>query len=945
MESYDEDLNENSFFQTLQTEHSDLFHKATAEGWIICIPCEGSIPKYALTHEDFFSHILIPSDELPESHYRTLNDKEVRICNRVITIEHNDVSRPYSTHILFEETFYSEEFLKYKVLCVESPLEQSPNLGLGSVQGDHSGVISIQTLRDCIDLLWTESRGKHVLEKIDDIIQLFLTSKTSIELEPLMVQRDAVSKLYVMCLQTILQDGRVRDRTSTNRHLLENIKLSVETYMLHAIYKKIIKGITACTAYDDSHLNKIIRNLSDIQLRDLGVRSDLYDTVSRAKQELSRVDGYSTVLGKIGCLKRMVAAISKQNVSNNLSEFVVGNVVAADDLLPIIVFLVIKTGLPNWIAHLTFMKLFHFSNSTNCQVDEYSFLITTLEAAIEHINSGILLGSADPEAQMVYENKNVSEVAEDSDNGASVEELCGIGYFFDQIRLGKVEPVEAILEKNFTNISVEGVQVLGCTTSNLSTNLCHPLCSCDKCEHLLSKILCDTTPTIHSCDDRGFTALHVSCLFGLPTMVDLLIKYGSIVDATDYSGSTPLHYAAAKGHQNALLLLLHSGAKIDIVDNEGNIGLHLASNNGHEGCVKALIYFAEHMDIKLNINSANNQGNTPLHNASRWGYEGIVQILLDYGGSAVVENKLHMTPLDYAHSLHISRLLLQSMDSTPKTNPFPCKNSNSFSAILKEKEIAVAASSKEPLDFVDGSESRNFAKCKEHSEVHGVRPETTEEMKQVEKLLRAVAHGDTLLASYYLGVDKREVIEHENQSLCHPLCTCEKCQPEISSDESNGSRDEPRPVLNINVCNAEGFTALHVAAMHGRADLIQILLDAGANINLQTKTKKTTALHIACQNQRLSVVQLLLQHEANPNVQDSRGNTALHYACFTGNTRIVDLIMKDGSNVRLDLKNESGKTALQEAEEKMSLGLIRLLRGEKRLSLSSALTPSSIFYE
>ena len=63
--SYDEDLNENSFFQMLRTDYNDLFLKAILEGWVICVPRSGSLPKYTLTHEDFFSHILIPSDELP----------------------------------------------------------------------------------------------------------------------------------------------------------------------------------------------------------------------------------------------------------------------------------------------------------------------------------------------------------------------------------------------------------------------------------------------------------------------------------------------------------------------------------------------------------------------------------------------------------------------------------------------------------------------------------------------------------------------------------------------------------------------------------------------------------------------------------------------------------------------------------------------------------------
>ncbi|XP_069685178.1 ankyrin repeat domain-containing protein 27-like [Periplaneta americana] len=934
---YDEDLNENSFFQVLKTDHKDIFLKATLEGWVICVPRAGSLPKYTLTHEDFFSHILVPSDELPESHFRTLNDKEIKICNRVITVEQNDISRPYSTHILFEETFYTDDLLKYKVICVECPLERHTHISCG--QSDEKRIVTVQTLRDCIDLLWTQSAGREILEKMDEAIQDFLTVNTNLELQPLQFQRDVIGTLYTSCLQIALKDSRLREKSNEEKHLLDNVKLSVETYVHHGIYKKLIKGITACTAYEDACLNKVIRNLSDVQLRDLEVRSDLYEAVPRAKGELSRIEGYSTVLGKIGCLKRMILSISKPNIATDV---VGGNVVAADDLLPMIVFLIIKTSLPNWIAHLTYMKQFRFSSCSTCHVDEHSFLITTLEAAIEHIKSGILLGPSAPEAQHVYENHDdicctVEAVPEKSKKGrpAIVESSC-ITYFFDQIRLGNIDYVEQILSKScITNNSKFSDSSL--KNEDLLPRLCHPLCSCDKCESLLTKSFRDTTPTIHSCDDRGFTALHVACLFGRPLIVELLLSAGSNKDASDYSGSTPLHYAAAKGHQNALLLLVHFGAVIDTPDNDGNTPLHLASNNGHEGCVKALLYYAEHTGSKLNTNSENSNGDTPLHFAARWGYENIVQILLEYGASPHVENKRRLTPLDYAHNLHVSKLLISS------------KIVQNSKSLMQEKivesspdkgSIDIAVASKPALDFTDDSvKIADRHVINRGKEQHGVRPQSTEQIMKVEKLLRAIAFGDTRLASFYLGLDGPVSVSSDSEvqsatdirSLCHPLCICEKCQPD-SSDNFECDIKFHKEILNVNACNSDGFTPLHISAMHGRTDVVRLLLDAGAQINVVTRTRGVTPLHLACQNQRFQAAKLILETgNCDLDIQDSGGNTALHYASFTGNARLVDLILKYGP--LLDLKNSNGKTPLNEAEEKMALSVVRLLRGGKTNSL------------
>jgi ankyrin repeat protein len=617
-----------------------------------------------------------------------------------------------------------------------------------------------------------------------------------------------------------------------------------------------------------------------------------------------------------------------------------GNVIAADDLLPVIMFLIIKTNLPNWIAHLTYMKQFRFSSCYACHFDEYSFLITTLEAAIEHIKSGILLGPSVPEAQYVYESQNddgcdtlgMKDTKMDKSGRLAAAETSCVTYFFDQIRLGNLEKVQEILSRSQGNTKCTDSRSVK-NNEDLLPHLCHPLCSCDKCESLLNKSICDTTPTVNSCDDRGFTALHVACLFGRPLIVEVLLCSGSNVNALDYSGSTPLHYAAAKGHQNALLLLLHSGAIINIFDNDGNTPLHQASNNGHEVCVKTLLYFAEHTDSKLDVNSQNTNGDTPLHRAARWGYESIVQILLEYGGRPDVENKRHITPMDSAHNLHVSKLLINVSKTVCSAESEACHKE--LKNYAEEEYVDIAPTTKPTLDFTDDSlKSSNGLVNEPRKKRHGISPQSTEQMKKVERLLRTIACGDTRLACFYLGLDgpvstssSCKVHPPLNiKSLCHPLCTCEKCKPDDSDIFQDGLKQN-KDILNINVCNSDGFTPLHIASMHGHVDMMRLLLDAGAGINVVTRTKGMTPLHLACQNQWIQAAKLLLESgDCNPDIQDSGGNTALHCATSTGNSKLVEMILKH-SPVQ-DIRNSSGKTPLEEAEEKMLLAVVRLLRDE-----------------
>lgn len=882
MEStYDEDLDDNIFFQMMKNEYSELFHKATLEGWLICVPRAGSMPKYSLTYNDFFSHILIPSDELPETHFRTLSDKEVRISNKVISVESTDLSVPFSVHILFEETYYTEDMMKYKVLCVETPMCQPPE----GVKAE-SGIVNVNTLRDCVDLLWTES-CKEVLEKMDDIVNKFLSANNALEFESLQTQKDMVGSLYTQCLQSALRDTRLRDKTSMNRHILDNVKISVESYILHGIYKKLIKGITKCTAAEDASFNKIVRNLGDIQLRDLDIGTDFQDIIPKARRELVKIEGYSTVVGKVGCLKRTLAAIS-----NHDSRYSKGNVIAADELLPLLVFLILKSGLPNWIAHLTFIKEFSFSSS-EYHSNQHSFLVTSLEAAVEHIRGGIIIGPSEPESQIDYDLEDNTE--KDIINLKKGMNGTTLSIVFEMAKNGNVEDLEEILKQKdmFTFGSLDRL------------NLCHPLCSCDVCERKVSIYRCNVAPTVNSCDDRGLTVLHVASIYGQPKVVDLLLRLEANTNKSDYKGSTALHYSASRGFQNIVLLLLQSGSKIDQVDNEGNTPLHLATNNGHETCVKAILCYADYMDLHMDANYANNLGDTPLHYASRWGYEDITRLLLEYGASPTIENKRKVTPIDNAHNMIISNMLTNSL-----------KQKHSSPPTQASVEVQVAAASKVRLDFIDNDTDNN--NDIRNRPIFGVKPTSTEEIKNVERILRAITYGDERLACFYLGIEPN--LTKRKHTSCHPLCPCKS---NIDSDDKPGGSILDKP-LNVNVCDSNGFTPLHISSLCGRIEMVLLLIEAGASVNIQSRISKMTPLQMACQNNHIKVVKALLgTGSCDINVQDSHGNTALHFACQTANANLVDLLLQH--KARKNIVNSEKRTPLDEARESMSLSIIHLL--------------------
>lgn len=864
MESnYDENLNDNIFFQQLQSEYSKVFEKSINEGWVICVPRSGTFSRGSLLEDDFLGHILVPSDELSVSHFRTLTGKEVRLCNRVLTLDY-DIAKPCTAHILFEETFYTQDLLKYKIWCVERLLERGSDASLDSVP-------VLTNLRECVDFLWTEILNKRVLEELEIAVKEFQQNHQHLEDQVLQTQRDLVAGLYAKSLRIILGDSRLREKTASSRHFLNTIKTAVETYVLHGLRNLLPKTISACTAFDDACLNKTIKNLHELQLRDLGVRSDLYGGAVRGKLELARIDGFATVLGKIGCLRRAVRFASQGESS-----------VSSDDLLPVLIFLVIRAGLPNWIAQLAFLKQFRFSSNSEFETDEAGFLITSLEAAVEHIKSGVLMGSVHPEADNIESDDSSPNKTEESK-----EKEISVTYFFEQVKQGNTSRVENILARKTVEKNRPDVK------------LCHPLCSCESCEKSLAKDVRYSLPTVHSRDDRGLTALHIAALYGQANMVDLLIDHGSNVDEVDADGTTALHCSAARGHQNTLLLLLHANADPTIIDAQGNTVLHLAADNGHEACVKALFYFAEHTRWPVDPNLSNINGDTPLHHSSKWGYTGIVEILLEHGAQPRTANRRGQTPLALAHSTKISRLL----ETAAHRHLFP---------------IPRLVALQHPLTLMHSSENE-----KQFEPNY-----PTERLRRIERLLSAISEGDLRLACYYLGLEGPEKKPVEPvPALCHPLCTCEHC----SLIEEIPKEHQRKPVLGINCCDGDGLTALHVASAAGRSEFVQSLLDSGAKLSLTTKSKGQSPLHLACLNNQLVVTKILLNSgECDVDIKDNFGDTPLHLACRTGDAKLVELLVRHGANPIV--RNSRGITAVEEAEEKTRVGIIRILT--RRASIS-----------
>ncbi|XP_060132080.1 ankyrin repeat domain-containing protein 27 isoform X1 [Zootoca vivipara] len=862
MAVYDEDLLKNPFYLAMQKRRPDLCRKVAEFHGIVLVPCKGSLSSSSISACQFDSYVL----KSVEENFQTVNGKEVFIQGSLIILGAGFSPR-CSVPVLFEETFYNEREESFSILCIAHALEKNESDEQSSTPSSSYSLKNVEDVREFL--------GRHA-EKFDKAIASFHRTFKDHDRKILRHYIDSVNALYTKCIQQLLRDSHLR-MLAKQEPQMNLMKQAVDMYIHHALYDLIFKYVGTIEASEDAAFNKITRSLQDLQQKDLGIKPEFSFNIPRAKRELGQLNKCTSPQQKLLCLRKVV-----QIIMQSPSQRVNMETMCADDLLSVLLYLLVKTEIPNWMANLSYIKNFRFCSSAK---DELGYCLTSVEAAIEYIRQGNL-------SDRPTESEGFSEklLLRQRMNLLSQMSNTPIDCLFQHVASGNQEEAERLLSQ-------------GDNDKDTVQKMCHPLCFCDKCEKLVSGKLNDPSiVTPFSRDDRGFTPLHIAAICGQASLIDLLVSKGAIVNATDYHGSTPLHLACQKGYQNVTLLLLHYKASTEVQDNNGNTPLHLACTYGHEDCVKALVYYDVH-SCKLDI--GNEKGDTPLHIAARWGYQGIIEVLLQNGANPTIQNRIKETPVQCALNstiLSLMELNYLAFERGQSASQSPARSSqggeDSISQLSSISSLSSATTRQE---------------------------EAKSSYKEVEKLLRAVADGDLEMVRYLLEWVEDDLEEPEEAGsssmekleFCHPLCQCSRCGPvqkKLFRVPSNG--------LGVNITNQEGLTPLHVASLHGRADLVSLLLKHGANLEAKD-ARHATPLHLASQNGHFQVVKCLIEYKAKQNKKDIYGNTPLIYACLNGCLEVAAFLLENGASV--NLYNNQGNTPLHKAVIGSYEPLVRLL--------------------
>jgi uncharacterized protein len=145
---------------------------------------------------------------------------------------------------------------------------------------------------------------------------------------------------------------------------------------------------------------------------------------------------------------------------------------------------------------------------------------------------------------------------------------------------------------------------------------------------------------------------------------------------------------------------------------------------------------------------------------------------------------------------------------------------------------------------------------------------------------------------------------------------------------------DPAPeTVNVEINHVYSLNPLLSAVANGRTGVANILLEAGASV-IPNGPGKPSAFHVAATYDMPNMIDLLVDAGFDPDLQDGNGETALFYAVRQNNPRVLRTLI--GRNAAYSTKNLKGDTPRKIASSLKHSNCLALLKWREPLLWSAA---------
>ncbi|XP_063396064.1 uncharacterized protein LOC134680765 [Mytilus trossulus] len=347
-----------------------------------------------------------------------------------------------------------------------------------------------------------------------------------------------------------------------------------------------------------------------------------------------------------------------------------------------------------------------------------------------------------------------------------------------------------------------------------------------------------------------------------------------ILDKSEWgtSGSYAMINACFLGYIDKVRWLLGKVVNVSQCRDDGNSSLLMACYNGHKDIVSLLLQWNHSVNVR------NEKGVTPLYIACEKGYTKILEELLESNADVNIgidDGNIRLSPLSQATTMNHFDIVRKLLEKTPDVN---FSGTDRYTALL----IACQANSTEIarlliINKADVCASTNIG-------VRALHLAVANENIEITQLLL------NLNVNYNSRIKAKEFIYVEIMlSLFHPCTSLEDLKHTMfnfivqkeSIVKQYVSLKSEEYVFDV----VQGSSSLHIACFMGYFEIIECLLQNGADINLP-KLDGTTPLFYACELGHANIVGLLLDRGANTSMLRKDGKSPLSIAQANGHTNI-----------------------------------------------------------
>jgi len=402
------------------------------------------------------------------------------------------------------------------------------------------------------------------------------------------------------------------------------------------------------------------------------------------------------------------------------------------------------------------------------------------------------------------------------------------------------------------------------------------------------------TADINVTQADGMTALHWASHLNNLEMADRLLRAGADFRATNRTGATPLYLATVNGSAEMIELLIEAGEDANaIMAPTLETVLMLTAKTGNPEAVKVLL------DHGADVNAKQERDFTPLMFAAAEGHAEVIAVLLEHGADA-------------------------SVATTASTKPERRPAGGMAALLFAAREGHIDA----VRTLTDGGADVNQMSA-----------------DQTSPLLIAVVNGHYELAYRLLdaGADPSladvngraplwAVIDLRNQQWSQgpaPVLpqvdhlTMIRTLVDAGADLSTqiSGKIKHRGSFDMRWTELVGGTPFLRAAWNGDIEVMNLLLEHGADPNLVTEKNETALLllagsgwplgqgHIRSDEEIIASLDLLVEEFGQDvNAAQSDGITALMCAVFKGTNNVIEYLVDHGA--RLDAEDNEGRTVL-----------------------------------